>query len=107
MNIEGYEFTLIGEIAPIRLQDGAIQSFMPQCRYLNAASVPLNRYGSGPFCKFVIPRTHRVSGVYLMVSAGRVRYAGECANLSDRFNMGYGNIHRRTASWAAKKRIAA
>jgi hypothetical protein len=93
MNVESYEFNLIGEIVPVRSDDdGAVQSFMPQGRYRNAATVPLNRYGSGPFCKFVIPRTYRVPGVYLMVADGHIRYVGECANLSARFNMGYGNI---------------
>lgn len=92
MKIEGYQFDLIGEIAHVRAGDGTVQAFMPQSRYRNALTVPLNRYGAGPFCKFAIPRIHRLSGVYLMVADGRVRYVGECANLSARFNMGYGNI---------------
>jgi hypothetical protein len=30
-----------------------------------------------------------------LVIEGRVRYIGECENLSERFNMGYGNISPR------------
>lgn len=65
---------------------------MPQSRYANARQVPLNNYGSGPFCKFNIPRHHRQSGVYLIIAETGVKYVGECANLSARFNAGYGNI---------------
>ena len=92
MRVEEYEFDLIGEIAPVRADNGTLQAYLPQSRYRNAATVPLNRYGSGPFCKFSIPRNYQLSGVYLMVADGQVRYVGECANLSARFNMGYGNI---------------
>lgn len=92
MRVEGYDFGLIGEIAPVRADDGTLQAFMPQSRYRNAATVPLNRYGAGPFCKFTVPRNYQLPGVYLMVADGQVRYVGECANLSARFNMGYGNI---------------
>jgi hypothetical protein len=95
LRVEGYEFDLIGELAPVRTGDGTLQAFLPQSRYRNAATVPLNRYGAGPFCKFVIPRNYKTAGVYLMVGANRIRYVGECANLSARFNMGYGNISPR------------
>ena len=59
------------------------------------ASLPLNRYGKGPFCKFIIPRNIECCGVYALVVNGKVEYIGECAGLSSRFNRGYGNISPR------------
>ena len=65
---------------------------MPQDRYQNARNLSLNRYGAGPFCKFRIPNRFQVSGVYVLTVDEELRYVGECANLSARFNAGYGNI---------------
>lgn len=92
MNIDGHSFQFICDIEPLRAPSGAIQRFMPQGRYAKASAVPINRYGAGPFCKFEIPRNHRISGVYALTVADAVRYIGECAGLSSRFNNGYGNI---------------
>jgi hypothetical protein len=69
-----------------------VRLFMPQSRYKNARNLPLNRYGSGPFCKFRVASRMRSSGVYLLMVNEEVRYVGESADLSARFNMGYGNI---------------
>jgi hypothetical protein len=80
------------EIEPTRDAAGAIWPFMPQSRYLNARGLPLNNYGAGPFCNFTIPRHYRTSGVYLLTADNELRYVGECANLSARFNAGYGDI---------------
>jgi hypothetical protein len=65
---------------------------MPQSRYLNTRQLPLNNYGAGPFCKFNISSRFAESGVYVLTIDDEVRYVGECANLSARFNAGYGNI---------------
>jgi len=65
---------------------------MPQERYKNARNLSLNRYGAGPFCKFRIPNRLQSSGVYVLTVDGAPQYVGECANLSARFNTGYGNI---------------
>jgi hypothetical protein len=92
MKIAGYEFDHICDIEPLRDQQKSLQQHMPQNRYKNVRGLPLNKYGSGPFCKFKIPSLYRVSGVYVLVIAEQVRYVGECASLSARFNMGYGNI---------------
>ena len=92
MRIAGYEFEHICDIELLRDTDGSVLGFMPQDRYNNARNLPLNRYGVGPFCKFKISNRFRASGVYVFVIAGEVRYVGECANLSGRFNVGYGNI---------------
>jgi hypothetical protein len=92
MKIADYEFEHVGDIQPVRGPDGSIQQLMPQGRYKNARNVPLNRYGAGPFCRFKIPNRFRTSGVYVLTIGDEVRYVGECANLSARFNTGYGNI---------------
>lgn len=65
---------------------------MPQARYANVRGLPLNNYGSGPFCKFSIPSSYPVSGVYIISVDDEPLYVGECASLSARFNAGYGNI---------------
>lgn len=95
MKIGQYDFNHLCEIEPERGADGTVRQFMPQDRYLNARGVPLNKYGTGPFCKFKIPNHVRTSGVYLLTIDSEIRYVGECANLSGRFNAGYGNISPR------------
>jgi hypothetical protein len=65
---------------------------MPQSRYWRAEESALNPYGSGPFCRFQIPRSYAFSGVYVISHASRALYVGKAANLSKRFNHGYGNI---------------
>lgn len=92
MDVERYHFEHVADLAPVRMPAGTIQAFMPQSRYANARGLPLNKYGAGPFCKFTVPADYRKSGVYLLVVGPHVRYVGECANLSARFNAGYGNI---------------
>jgi hypothetical protein len=95
MKVGDYEFVRVGEIEPMRDADGLIRQYMPQDRYVNPRGLPLNNYGAGPFCKFTIPGRFRMSGVYLLTIDGEIRYVGECANLSSRFNAGYGNISPR------------
>jgi hypothetical protein len=95
MIVEGYSFEWVAEIAPVRASDGSINTYLPQDRYQNERGLALNRYGAGPFCKFSIPWSFAKAGVYLIVVSGAIRYVGECANLSSRFNMGYGNISPR------------
>jgi hypothetical protein len=92
MKFGDYEFEYVCDIEPLRETDGALKQHMPQGRYINARNLPLNRYGSGPFCKFRIPNRVKVSGVYVLTVDGAPQYVGECANLSARSNAGYGNI---------------
>jgi hypothetical protein len=92
MKLGDYEFEYVCDIEPLRLTDGSMRQHMPQERYNNARNLPLNKYGIGPFCKFRIPSRFQVSGVYVLTSDGVPQYVGECANLSARFNAGYGNI---------------
>jgi hypothetical protein len=92
MDILGHEFVYLCEIEPSRDAKSVVLCVMPQAKYRNLRALPLNKYGSGPFCKFVISRQHRICGVYALISSGNVLYIGECADLSSRFNAGYGNI---------------
>lgn len=95
MEIDSYKFEKICIISPECGSNGLGKEFIPQGRYRNDKGLPLNKYGSGPFCKFKIPNNFNKSGVYAIVVEGVVKYIGECLNLSSRFNMGYGNISPR------------
>jgi hypothetical protein len=95
MKLAGYEFVHICRIEPVLHADGRIRQYMPQANFTNARSLPLNRYGAGPFCKFTIPNTFKASGVYALTVGEALQYVGECENLSSRYNMGYGNISPR------------
>ncbi len=95
LTIASYEFEHICELAPLRNPNGGVREFTPQSRYLNAQDISLNKYGRGPFCQFRIPNHIDVSGVYALTINDEVRYVGECANFSTRFNAGYGNISPR------------
>ncbi len=68
---------------------------MPQSRYRNSGGIRLNKYGQGPFCRFRIPSHRHQAGVYAIIVDSVVSYIGECENLSNRYNMGYGNISPR------------
>ena len=92
MRISGFEFDYVDRIEPLRDSDGSVRQFMPQNRYKNTQETPLNRYGVGPFCKFRISNRFQTSGVYVITLDDDIRYVGECANLSERFKTGYGNI---------------
>jgi hypothetical protein len=92
MKLGNYEFEYVCDIEPLRLTDGSMRQDRPQGRYKNDRNLPLNKYGVGPFCKFRIPGRFQVNGVYVLTVDGVPQYVGECANLSARFNAGYGNI---------------
>src|SRR4051812_34325519 len=92
MQVGDYDFEYVCDIEPSRGTDGSVLPFMPQDRYLNARGLPLSKHGSGPFCRFKIPSRFQTSGVYTLTVKGDLRYIGECANRSARFNNGYGNI---------------
>jgi hypothetical protein len=92
MQFGSFQFEHVCDIEPLRMGDGCIRQHMPQDRYKNAQNLPRNKYGLGPFCKFKIPNRFQVSGVYVLAVDDVPQYVGECANLSARFNAGYGNI---------------
>jgi hypothetical protein len=93
MKFGNFEFEHVCDIESLRGAPMAPSTqFMPQNRYQNPRNLRLNRYGTGPFCKFKIPRRFQVSGVCVLTAEQELRYVGECASLSARFNAGYGNI---------------
>ena len=71
---------------------GTVKKYMPQSRYYKRELIPLNKHGKGPFCKFRIDNSLSIEGVYIIRLNGKPAYVGECVNLSERFNMGYGQI---------------
>ena len=93
--IENYDFFFIDEIEPDKGSDGQILTFMPQDRFDNPGSIPLHKYGNGPFCRFKIQNSLNYPGVYALMDTERLLYIGECIDLSSRYNMGYGNISPR------------
>lgn len=96
LDLSGVVFSLIGRIEPERDSDGSVIRFMPQSRFHNVRHVPLNRHGSGPFCRFRVPADLPYEGVYVLTVEGRVVYIGECEHLSERFGQrGYGAIQPR------------
>ena len=92
MTLDEFSFALICKIEVERDASGKIIEHMPQERYYKADKSLLNRYGHGPFVKFKIPRNLDHSGVYVLTVNGEPKYVGEAADLSKRYNMGYGNI---------------
>ena len=91
-----FPFARVCSIQPECDPDGRPHEYVPQSGYRNPASLPLHRYGAGPFCSFGIPANLHVAGVYLLLVDDSVSYAGKCQNLSERFNSrGYGQIHQR------------
>lgn len=92
---DNYTFKLVCAIRPQIDEAGKIREFMPQAQYQNRKGYLLNPYGQGPFCKFRILNNIHDAGVYVLTVDGRPVYVGECINLSDRYNSGYGNISPR------------
>ena len=92
MEIAGLTFQRICKIEPDRDEFGAVIAYLPQSRYANARRLPLNKYGAGPFCRFKIPTSYFVSGVYILTVNDEPKYVGECRNPAARYNAGYGSI---------------
>ena len=90
----GYKFAFLQDINPKRDENGNIIEYAPQSKYNNTKGLPLNKHGSGSFCKFSID-AGEWPGVYLWVVDDELIYIGETENLSQRFNMGYGIIAPR------------
>ncbi len=87
-------FTFVQYLIPKFNKDGKIMIYSPQKLYLNKKNLPLNKYGSGHFCKFSV-NCPKDSGVYLWVVDKKIIYIGETKNLYKRFNNGYGHISPR------------
>ena len=90
-----YPFTFVCDLEFERAENGSIGLFYPQSRYAERDRVPLHRYGAGPYCRFLIPRGLHEAGVYLLTVDAELQYVGECADLTARFNGGYGRISPR------------
>jgi hypothetical protein len=95
IEIGGYNFVHICEVKPEADDNGKVRAFQPQTSYANHSKLAIHKYGDGPFCKFAIPKMHRVKGVYALTIEDEIKYLGECRNLSSRYNSGYGNISPR------------
>jgi hypothetical protein len=93
--IHGYTFGFIATIDPDRDGDGQVREDQPQSRYKNRKGLPLNRHGAGAFCRFRIPKGLDFAGVYALTVDDDIAYVGKCQRLTERFNMGYGNISPR------------
>ena len=87
-----YTFKSICLIEPEVDDLGMVIKYMPQSRYHKRELVPLNKHGKGPFCKFRIDKSLLVEGVYIICLNDEPVYIGECLNISNRFNNGFGQI---------------
>lgn len=93
MRLNNDRFKFVCEIIPSKAPDGKPLEFYPYMNYKKDKR--LNKYGKGPFCKFKIPDNINRAGVYIIKVNGKVKYVGECEDLSRRFNSGYGQISPR------------
>lgn len=93
----GYKFKYIQELEPERNPMGKIMQFYPQESYRKKDSTPLNKYGTGPFCRFSLHSKDYwgVSGVYAIIDNKELLYIGQTENFQQRFNTGYGIIEPR------------
>ncbi|CAN5487751.1 hypothetical protein BH10CHL1_BH10CHL1_01370 [soil metagenome] len=91
-----YNFEWTALIRPQLDDAGAIQAFHPSADYKNPQGLALHAYGAGPFCKFHIPSDKTHAGVYVLTLNAKPNYIGECTNLANRYNSGYGAISPRT-----------
>ena len=88
-------FEFICEIKPLTDVDGSLIEYKPYKEYKNVHNKRLHKYGRGPFCKFKIPTYINKAGVYILKVNNKVKYVGECEDLSSRYNTGYGQISPR------------
>jgi hypothetical protein len=90
-DIGRHTFEWVTSIAPGRTPSGEVA----QLAY-DHPGARLNRYGTGPFCRFDFPKDRPFAGVYAITVEDQVTYVGECKNLSVRFGpLGYGHITAR------------
>ncbi|MDD1727519.1 MAG: hypothetical protein LUQ50_00440 [Methanospirillum sp.] len=87
---------LIWTIDPDHNSRGGITEFNPWERFPNKNGLMLHAWGEGPFCRFRIPgRFRNCSGIYILVTGGKVTFVGWCQNLVQRMNQHYGTISPR------------
>ena len=96
ISLSGIDFKKVCEIKPDSDENDTILEYYPQSEYDNYSNLSLNKYGSGCFCRFKIPSGWKgKQGVYAVFVDTILKYVGECDNLENRFNNGYGIIHPR------------
>ena len=92
----GEVFGYFVRITPEAGPDGRPKEYMPQSRYDLAKSMPLNRHGAGPFCRFALLGLPAARGVYAITVARNLVYVGIGKNLRERWgSRGYAVIHPR------------
>ena len=90
-SIGKYAFEWVTSICPRRTPTGELAQ-----QVYDQPGERLNRYGTGPFCRFDFPTNWPFAGVYGITVEDQVTYVGECKNLSIRFGpLGYGHITAR------------
>ena len=95
-SIAGYMFFHVGMIRSERDRRGSVINDLPQPRYRNERNLPLHKYGRGPFGCFRVAPKWSMSGVYVLTDGDRqALYIGECQNLQNRWNHGFGRISPR------------
>jgi hypothetical protein len=96
VNLLGYSFTLVQELEPNRSANGQIRQYMPHVLYSKWQTAKLHKYGIGPFCRLFISRSwYGASGVYALFDTQQLLYIGQCKDLAQRYNTGYGTISPR------------
>ena len=96
MKINKIDFKFVQVLKPYLDEQNKIIESRPQSRYEKRNKLPLHKYGKGSFCKFKIERKHYGKrGIYAILVKKKILYIGECEDLFDRFNAGYGNISPR------------
>lgn len=96
MSLWGICLQKVCDIEPEIDEMGKIIEYRPQSEYKNHSNLALHTYGGGSYCRFKIPSVWvGKEGVYVIYFEGIPKYVGECDNLKNRFDMGYGNISPR------------
>jgi len=90
--VGGLKFWAVGPLQLRRDASGKIQEYSHSL----PDGVRGNPHAAGPFCYFSLPQAPDAAGVYAVFVSGKLKYIGECENLTGRFSAtGYGRISPR------------
>ncbi len=90
--VGGLQFWAVGPLQLRRDANGQIQEYSHSL----PDGVRGNAHSIGPFCYFSLPQAPDAAGVYAIFVSGKLKYIGECENLTGRFSAtGYGRISPR------------
>ena len=96
LTLGGRAFRHMAPIEPDTGPDGKPLEDVPRHRYRHAASTPLHRHGTGPFCRFDVPSLPATPGVYAVTVGGELVYVGITVDLRQRWGpTGYAQIQPR------------